>query len=85
MKLKINDILYTKDGRRSGNLCVIDVKTNLNTALMYSEAYTCLSDYGNRVIISSSSELEGFFKSIGKAKDGHKYYNYKMRFPEEFI
>jgi hypothetical protein len=86
----VNDILYTKDGRKSGNLTVIDakrvnVKVINDTEINFYKVYECISDYGNFVSISSASELNGFYKELGKAAEGHKYFNYKKLNPELFV
>ncbi len=81
--LEINDILYTKDGRKTGNLTVVDVIDHKTTnGLIY---YKCISDYGTTVHISNFQNLKQWYKETGTASKSHKYYNYKERFPEEFI
>lgn len=90
MTYKVNDILYTKDGRKAGNLTIVDVQY---LAIFKSSPerkftmYTCLSDYGNKVVtpFREPSFSKQFFKTPGKATQGHKYYNYKEQHPEEFI
>lgn len=89
MTYQINDILYTKDGRKSGNLTIVDV-TQVQFWLDSDETttrYTCMSDYGNRIetYLAKPAFHERFFTKPGKAKEGHKYYNYKQTHPEEFI
>ena len=79
-KYKINDILYTKDGRKSGNLVIIDLVEQWNQIY-----YLCISDYGNTITINSTSKLTGFFKEPGIATESHKHHNYKELNPEEFI
>jgi len=75
--IEVNDILFTKDGRKTGNLTVIDV---LDTY------YVCISDYGNKLtILKSESLTKHFYSKLGKADSTHKYYNYKENHPEEFV
>jgi len=81
MKFKINDIIYTKDGRKSGNLTVIDET---------DKTYLVISDYGNILPISKSkigteTYLKQFFATTGYAEESHKYHNYKEYHPEMFI
>lgn len=83
MKLQINDILYAKDGRKSGNLTLVDIYTSHGIL----EVYVFMSDYGN-VVRSTLNALERskhFFKTLGRAAEGHKYFNYKQNHPELFI
>lgn len=89
---KINDILYTKDGRKSGNLTIVDINPNYflgRPGLPKSGPFTyvtAMSDYGNKVnFISEINSFDYFFATRGKATKGHKYYNYKETHPEEFI
>ena len=83
--LQVNDILYTKDGRKSGNLTVISVTTKQRKGedKLY---YEFISDYGTIVsgFLHPSFDKQ-FFKTIGKATPTHKYYNYKHNYPEKFI
>jgi len=82
MTYQINDILYTKDGRKSGNLILID-KYMYNTTL---QVLVFMSDYGNKVKTTESAlRRNRFIKTPGKAIESHKYYNYKQNHPEEFI
>ncbi len=83
MKLQINDILYTKDGRKSGNLTVVDIYISHETL----QVYVLMSDYGNiiRTTLSAFKNIKYFFKTIGHATKGHKYFNHKQNHPELFI
>lgn len=83
--LQVNDILYTKDGRKSGNLTVISVTTKQRNG-KDSLFYEFISDYGTiiRGFLHPSFGKQ-FFKTIGKATPTHKYYNYKHNYPEKFI
>lgn len=89
MNYQINDILYTKDGRKSGNLTIVDitqVQFWLDTDATIPR-YICMSDYGNRVetYLSQPAFNKQFYTKPGKATATHKYYNYKQTHPEEFI
>ena len=96
MTYEINDIIYTKDGRKSGNLTIVDkypsdfskivipeIKTNLEKKYPY--IYTVVSDYGNILKITRGFPVDQYFATPGKADSSHKYYNYKEKYPEEFI
>lgn len=89
MKYQINDIIYTKDGRKSGNLCIVDIVyvTLFGDSEHLVPKYICMSDYGNRVetFLAFPSTWKQFYKTPGKASHTHKYYNYKQTHPEEFI
>ena len=87
---EINDIIYTKDGRKSGNLTVVDINEvsfwKDHPDIKFTE-YTCMSDYGNvvKTLFGSPSFKKQFYSKPGKATSTHKYYNYKQSHPEEFI
>lgn len=83
MNLQINDILYTKDGRKSGNLTLVDIYTSHGVL----EIYVFMSDYGNiiRTTLNALENSKYFFKIPGHATEDHKYFNYKQTHPEEFI
>lgn len=84
-KLQVNDILYTKDGRKSGNLLVISVSTKLYKG-KESYFYEFISDYGNKISGFLSDKMsKQFYVKPGKATPTHKYYNYKENHPEEYI
>ena len=79
MTFNVNDILYTKDGRKCGNLCVIAVDP---------AKVTCISDYGNIVSFYPSSPKsfpKQFYKTLGKAGSTHKHHNYYLNHPEALI
>lgn len=91
--LEPNDILLTKDGRYCGNLLVIEAE--------YDYYYTgpdgmtvgpyirlvAVSDYGNVVNckLSRKNLLSAFYKETRAATDTHKHYNYRQKYPEEFL
>ena len=63
-KFKINQVLYTKDGRRFGN-CIIQGYSNK------TELYKLKSDYGNIIFLFEKEILRNFrFGYI--ASDSHK-------------
>ena len=91
--LKPNDILFTKDGRQCGNMLIIDVEYDW----YYTRAdgkemgpyvkLTAVSDYGNIVNWKLSRDyiLNTFYKKTRAAGPTHKHYNYRQKFPEEFL
>ena len=85
--LKPNDILYTKDGRKSGNLCVIEVIDQVLPSTTIIPLVVAISDYGNIVkFLHSPAELsKQFYTNTGTADSTHKYYNYKLNYPEYSI
>lgn len=92
MTLKPNDILYTRDGRKSGNIIVIDVidcEYHIGGDPDCSISYQILwgiSDYGNQVRWRIGPNLwKQFYKTLGHATPTHKYYDYKLNHPEELI
>ncbi len=44
-----------------------------------------MSDYGNMVTLISTGSFTQWYKKTGRARVGHKYYNYKELNPEEFV
>lgn len=87
MNYQINDILYTKDGRKCGNLIIVDIVQTQVTKDTYLPIYTCMSDYGNMIKtwLNEKSTKKQFYTTPGKATESHKYYNYKETHPEMFI
>lgn len=88
MNFEINDILYTKDGRKSGNLVVIDkYPTNPNPKIfnLVATRYQLISDYGNIIESYLLNYKKQFYAKTGKATESHKYYNYKLNHPELFL
>jgi hypothetical protein len=85
--LKPNDILYTKDGRKSGNLCVIEVIDNYQLPSGIYPLIIAISDYGNIVkFLHSPAELaKQFYTNTGTTDSTHKYHNYKLNYPEYSI
>jgi hypothetical protein len=81
--LKPNDILFTKDGRKSGNLTIIEILTSNAT----TPIAVAISDYGNIVkfVPSPSKLLKQFYLYTGTAGSTHKYHNYKLNYPEYSI
>ena len=85
--IQLNDILYTKNGRKSGNLTVIDIVEGSfihGHATYYVE---CISDYGNKIKLYPEMQniYKQYYKQHGKAAEGHKYYNYYENHPEDLI
>lgn len=98
--LEVGHILYTKDGRKSGNLTVVwigeqnalvrktengEVIANIDITPIW-----VISDYGNLVktkmyTLKNAIETKQFYATYGKTTDTHKYHNYKENYPEEFI
>ena len=82
-EFKINDILYTTDGRKTGNLTVVKI---------FEDEYgvpkiMCYSDYGNQVTHSVEAICKGtyFHDLVGLALQGHKYRDYIYLNPELFV
>ena len=85
--LKPNDILYTKDGRKSGNLCVIEVINHVLLSGITVPLVVAISDYGNIVKFNYIPERlsKQFYTNTGTADSTHKYHNYKLTHPEYSI
>lgn len=89
--LKINDILYTKDGRKCGNCVVVSIDLDHIVQMHgYDIDYPTIqviSDYGNLVTwrLSMSNLSKQFYKHTGVADSTHKYHNYRENYPEEFL
>ena len=89
--LKVNDILYTKDGRKSGNCVVVDI--DLDYVFRRDEfelgypIIQVVSDYGNLVTwhLNVKSLSKQFYKHTGVATATHKHYNYRENYPEDFL
>jgi len=81
-KFQVNDILYTKDGRATGNLTVVKVYEDNGVTKI-----VCYSDYGNQVIHDAHQIINGiyFFEVIGHATLNHKYRDYVNENPEIFV
>lgn len=86
-QFQINDIIYTKNGKVTGNLTVVDIQIIDTTIGLHLKKYICMSDYGNMVecYFTASNFTKYFYTKPGKASSTHKYYNYKENHPEEFI
>ena len=86
MKYQVNDIIYTKNGKVSGNLTIVDIR-QLDLTHSTITIYICMSDYGNMVerTFLGAGFSKYFYVRPGKAGPGHKYYNYKESNPELFI
>lgn len=86
--LQPGDILYTKDGRKSGNLTVIEVKRDhpLRGDFVI-DLLVAISDYGNivKAIYSPDSLAKQFYVATGKTTPTHKYHDYLANHPEYFI
>ena len=85
--LKPNDILFTKDGRKSGNLTIIEVIPNYHSYTGIINLVVAISDYGNIVkfIINMPRLAKQFYLDTGTADPTHKYHNYKLNYPEYSI
>ena len=86
--LKPNDILYTKDGRKSGNLTVIEIKRDHHIRDDFViDMLVAISDYGNIVkcIYSPDTLRKQFYLKTGKTTPTHKYHDYKLNYPEYSI
>jgi len=74
--LQVNTILYTKDGRKTGNAIVVSDLKNQNQLeldLSLGSAYIIKSDYGTEGILYEKEIREMFY--IGQiADETHKYY-----------
>lgn len=81
--LKPNDILYTKDGRKSGNLVIIEI---LDPELMLPTV-VAISDYGNIVkfVPNVRNLSKQFYVNTGTTTPTHKYHDYKLNYPEYSI
>ena len=62
--MKINTVLYTKNGKDIGNAIITDVE---------GEVYELTTDYGN-VIRLNKSKIEKLFYIGGEARPDHIYY-----------
>ena len=91
--LKVNDILYTKDGRICGNCVVVDVNLDHITQIFNctvnipTPTIQVVSDYGNLITwrLDIKSLSKQFYKHTGTATSTHKYYNYRENYPEDFL
>lgn len=85
--LKPNDIVYTKDGRKSGNLCIIEVIDHVLPSGTIVPLVVAISDYGNIVKFHHMPDKlsKRFFTITGTADSTHKFYNYKLNYPEYSI
>lgn len=87
---QVNDILYTKDGRKCGNMVCVKVE-EVTVDTIFEEPLTrtrvwLVSDYGNLVsVLFHDGLLKQFYYTYGKADATHKHYNYVDSHPEEFI
>ena len=98
--LEVGHILYTRDGRKSGNLTVVwvgesesllqkDQDGNVIDIWDTTEVWV-VSDYGNLIktkmyILSNAIDSKQYFATYGKTTSTHKYHNYRETHPEEFI
>lgn len=83
----VGDILYTKDGRKSGNITCVHIQQHGEFQLVYF-----MSDYGNLVKFTEiwnddwrSQQFRYFFIKRGTVNTTHKYYNYYNTHPEMFL
>lgn len=85
--LKPNDILFTKDGRKSGNLTVIELKLIFDRYGDDIYQVVVISDYGNIVRFTYNLETlrKQFYLKTGTTDTTHKYHNYKLNYPEYSI
>lgn len=75
MKLKVNSILYTKDGRKIGNALIIATR---NSEHIKEKIYDAITDYGNTLSLTKREVKEYYHKDVGKASKDHKHYVKKM-------
>ena len=94
MTFNVNDILYTRDGRKCGNLCIIAVDPTFTfpnspqDLLGPTLCITCISDYGNVINLYptlSKSFSKQFYKTLGKADSTHKHHDYYLNHPEVLL
>ena len=94
MTFNVNDILYTRDGRKCGNLVVIAVDPAFefthtpHSILGPTLRITCISDYGNVINLYpnlSKTFSKQFYKTLGKADSTHKHHNYYLNHPEALL
>lgn len=85
--LKPNDILFTKDGRKSGNLTVIELKLIFDRYGDDIHQVVAISDYGNIVRFTYNLETlrKQFYLKTGATTPTHKYHDYKLNYPEYSI
>lgn len=93
--IQVNSILYTKDGRKSGNLTCIHIKKLLSNLPIPEEErilvyeYWFMSDYGDLIkVFNFRFEMyraKQFYSKLGIANESHKYYNYIESHPELLI
>ena len=85
MIYKVNDILYTRDGRDYPNI-TIAIVTFIKDKRKYQ--YTYITDVGEVKTIIHYNPRVGFtefYSTPGKATPSHPYYDAVNRFPELFI
>lgn len=63
--LRVNQVLYTRDGRIIGNAIIIEKFTN--------NGWTIKTDYGNEVILGEKEIKKLFFVEDEKPNNTHKY------------
>ena len=85
--LKPNDILFTKDGRKSGNLTIIEIIPNYHSYTGIINLVVAISDYGNIIRFTYNLETlrKQFYLKTGKTTPTHKYHDYKLNYPEYSI
>ena len=85
--LKPNDILFTKDGRKSGNLTIIEVIPNYHSYTAIINLVVAISDYGNIIRFAYNLETlrKQFYLKTGRTTPTHKYHDYKLNYPEYSI
>ena len=83
----VGDILYTKDGRKSGNLACVHIQDLDGLQKVYF-----MSDYGNLVTfietwvdLVRNQTFKHFYTKRGNMSPTHKYYDYYNKHPEMFI
>lgn len=83
----VGDILYTKDGRKSGNLACVHIQDIDDFQRVYF-----MSDYGNLVTFTESwsdaartRAFRHFFAKRGTVSLTHKYFDYYNTHPEVFL
>ena len=87
-----NAILFTKDGRKCGNMLVVDVEYDHYFQVRGTELgpyilLTAVSDYGNLATwrLTADQLKRQFYVESKLAYPSHKHYDYKLKYPEEFL
>lgn len=83
----VGGILYTKDGRRTGNLACVHIQD-----LDFLQKVYFMPDYSNLVTFTETwlddlrkERFKHFYAKRGNTSPTHKYYDYYNKHPEMFI